>query len=86
MLAESRQASPMALASGTSLSSSGLLSVCSLRLEKPNGESNFFLAAITSLAESARLGEIMGRSAGPWEVRLQGPSRQGLGGGEGLQR
>lgn len=76
----------MPLAPGTSLSSSDLLSVCPLRLEKPKGESNFFLTAIISLAESERLGEIIGRRAGPWEGRLQGPSRQSLGGGEMLQR
>lgn len=52
------QASPMPLAPGTSLSSSDLLSVCPFRLEKPNGKSNFFLTAITSLAE--RLREIIG--------------------------
>lgn len=52
------------IAPGPSLSSSDSLSVCPLRLEKPTGESYFFLTAITSLAESGRLGEIPGRDPG----------------------
>jgi len=43
--------------------------MCPLRLEKPNAESNFFLTAITNLAESERLG---GKD-GPWERRVQVP-------------
>lgn len=76
----------MPLTPGTALSSSDSLSVCPLRLEKPNGGSNFCLTAITVLAQSERLGDATGRMDGPWERRPQGPSRQGPGDGEGLQR
>lgn len=71
LLSEPGQASPVLLAPGTPLSSSDSLSVCPLRLEKPNGESSFFLTAITSLAESERLGKIVGRRVWLWEKRLQ---------------
>lgn len=81
-----RHSSSVPLTPGTALSSSEPWSECPLRLEKPNGDSNFCLTAITSLAQSEKLGDITARMDGPWERRLQSPSRQGLGDGERLQR
>lgn len=67
----------MPLTPGTALSSSESWSECPLRLEKPNRDSNFCLTAITSLAQSERLGDITARMDGPWERRLQNSLQAG---------